>query len=176
MLLGRDIWLNDHLLSNWEDSPSDMEAPIALADPKDLLLCIVTPTESVVREQDGQFEFGPDNSSDFFELNSHGDMVIPLHLSCLRMIEQVEQYRRLQDRCAPMLSSVELVYKALCRQRRCKAYMFRPPYTRVYMVDGDQDFYGVGSDPRKNISWISIGTESVSKLLPTFIYDDFLAD
>lgn len=154
--------MNDHIC--WEESPSHLEASIAL--PEDSLLCIVTPTESLLCEQDDRFESGLDDSSDFFRLNSRGDMIIPLHLSCLRIVEQVDQYRRLQGHCASVSpGSVELIYKALCRQKRCKAYLFRPPYTRVYMTDGDHDFHGISSDPHKDISWISIGTESVSNLI-----------
>ena len=170
-LLGRDVWLSGHKPSNinWEGSSSDLEASVAFSEPEDSSLCTTSQTKSILCEQDGHFEFGPVDSSDFFELNSRDDMVVPLHVSCLRMIKQVEQYRRLQERCTPMSpSSVELVYKALCRQKRCKAYLYDPPYTRVYMADGDHDFHGVSSNPRKDISWISIGTESVRSPLSTF--------
>lgn len=176
MLLGRDVWLNDqYRSSNLEEPPSNLPVLIDLTKPEDSSLCIITPTESIRCERDSRFEFGPEDSSDFFELNSRGDMVIPLHLSCLRTIEQVEQYRRLQDRCAPISpGSVELVYKALCRQKRYKAYLYSAPYTRVYMGEGDHDFHGVSSNPRKDISWIAIGSESVSNLLPTFSHYPFL--
>lgn len=179
VLFGRDVWLSGHSPSNinWEGSPSDLEASVALSEPEDSSLCTATPKKPIPCEQEGHFELGPDDSSDFFELNSHGDMIVPLHVSCLRMIEQVEQYRRLQDRCTPMSpSSVELVYKALCQQKRCKAYLYDPPYTRVYMADGDHDFHGVSSDPRKDISWISIGKESVRYPFSTVCDHVFLAD
>lgn len=104
-------------------------------------------------------------------------MVIPLHLSCLRMIGQVDHYRRLQDHRASRLpNAVELVYKALCRQKRCNAYLYGAPYTRVYMADGDHDFHGVSSNPRKDIDWIAIETTSVSNQLSAFDYHVFLAD
>lgn len=166
MFLGRDVWLNDHLSTIYlEEFLSDWGVSVTLPEPEDSSICIVTPAESTRCEPHGHFEFGPDNSSDFFERNSRGDMLIPLHLSCLRMIEQVEQYRKLQDRCAPTSPGlVELVYKALCQQKRCKGYLYGAPYTRVYMEDGDRDFHGVSSDPRRDISWISIGTESVGDL------------
>ena len=71
-------------------------------------------------------------------------MAIPLHLWCLRMIEQVEDYRKVQDRCAPMSQgSVEPVYKALSQRERRKSYFFHPPSFRVHMADGDHGFHGI---------------------------------
>lgn len=162
----RDVWLNDHLSSIYlAEFMADWEVSVTLPEPRDSSICIVTPAESTRCERAGRFEFGPDNSADFFERNSRGDMLVPLHLSCLRMIEQVERYRKFQDHGAPTSpGSVEVVYMALCRQKRCKGYLYGAPYTRVYMGDQDHDFHGFRSDPRKDISWIAIGAESVGDL------------